>query len=449
VRFLRKSQKKERQFKGEITAFLALLFVLMLSLVGALVESASIQMAKSRKRADMVLALESVFAEYDKEMLDQYDLFVRNGCEKNTLVNRLNYYGVSNMTHSIQRQERLTDRGGKPFREQAIRYAKNWLGIKNNEIETENVIFSEGVTESDVLLGEEESVQAQLKDLLAQEEAELPEENNPLTSVQNLKNMGLLTLVSENPEELSNRSIQVQSLPTERELKVGNWEKQETESNADKVFLAAYLTEHFGNAISTEENHALNYEQEYLLGGYPSDKDNLEKVCKQILGMRMAANYAYLLTDNTKQAEAEALSLTLCSLLTVPGITKVVKHALLLAWAYGESIVDVRVLLKGKKLPAVKTADTWQLQLANLMKLGTDEEMVNETDTQMGLGYQSYLTGLLLAEDKEALSMRSLNLIESNLHIKTDECMTKVKIESSTVLRRGVKDSFITTFAYQ
>lgn len=440
---MRKSQKREPVFKGEITAFLALIFILMLSLVGALVESASIQMTKNRKRADTVLALESVFAEYDKEMLEEYDLFVRNGCDEEVLGNRLEYYGATNMTHSIQKTERLTDDNGAPFREQAIRYAKNWLGIDVSPQDPEFEFYSE------TYLEEEELVNMDMQELLAQEDAELPEEGNPLSSVERLKNTDFITLVHPNPEELSNRSIIVDSLPSGRQLETGNWGEQASGEATDKVFLTVYLTEHFGSLTDTKESRALLYEQEYLLSGYPSDRENLEKVCKQILSIRMAANYAYLLTDTAKQAEAEALALSLCSLLTVPGITEVVKHALLLAWAYGESIVDVRVLLKGEKVPAIKAADTWQLQLANLVKLGTDEEVVSEVETDGGLSYQSYLTGLLLIENKEALSMRSLDLIESNLQIKTDECMTKVEVESKAVFRRGVKDSFTTTFGYQ
>ena len=77
------------------------------------------------------------------------------------------------------------------------------------------------------------------------------------------------------------------------------------------------------------------------------------------------------------------------------------------------------------------------------------EEVVNEADVAGGLSYQSYLTGLLAMERKEALSMRSLDLIESNLQIKTDECMTGVEIQSKAVLRRGVKDSFTTAYEYE
>lgn len=440
---MRKSQKRELVFKGEITAFLALIFVLMISLVGVLVESVSIQMTKNRKRADTILALESVFAEYDRKMLEEYDLFVRNGCSEAVLADRLEYYGAENISHSIIKQELLTDNGGSPFREQAIRYAKNWLGIDASLEDTDYEFYSENYLE------EEDAVNMTLEELLARDEGELPEEGNPLSSVKRLKETNLLTLVCGNPEELSGRSIAVDSLPSGRELEAGNWGEQTSKDATDNMFLAAYLTEHFGCLTDVKNARALHYEQEYMLSGYASDRENLEKVCEQILSIRMAANYGYLLTDSVKQAEAETLALTLCSLLTVPGITEVVKHALLLAWSYGESIVDVRVLLKGKKVPAIKSADSWQLQLVNLVKLGTHEETVSEVDTPGGLGYQSYLTGLLVMENKEALSLRSLDLIESNLHIKTDECTTKVEVKSKATLRRGVKESFTTSFEYQ
>ena len=440
---MRRSQKKEPAFKGEITAFLALLFVLMLSLVGALIESASIQMTKNIKRADTILALESAFAEYDKEMLERYDIFARKGCSIEGLRQRMDYYGATNMTHHITKEERLTDNNGQPFYEQAIRYAKDWLGLEESPEETEFELYS------DSYLEEEELVHMDLEELLAQEEAGLPDEGNPLSTVSHLKNTNLITLVSANPEEISNQSITIETLPSCRELQAGNWGSRQAGGSADKFFLVAYITEHFRCLTDVSDSGALRYEQEYLLGGYPSDRENLEKVCEQILSVRMAANYAYLLTDTAKQAEAEALSLTLCSMLTVPGITEVVKHAILLAWAYGESVVDVRVLLKGNKVPAVKTSATWQLQLANLVKLGTSEEEVSEIDAPGGLDYQGYVRGLLLMKDKVRLSMRSLDLIESNLQIKTDECMTKVEIESKAVLRRGVKDTFLTTYGYK
>ena len=57
--------------RGEVTAFLALIFVLLVSFVGSLMESASLQSAKSYRRADMNRAVESVFAEYQRELLEE------------------------------------------------------------------------------------------------------------------------------------------------------------------------------------------------------------------------------------------------------------------------------------------------------------------------------------------------------------------------------------------
>lgn len=442
--FLIRLQDKELVFKGEITAFLALIFIMMLSVVGALVESASIQIAKNRKRADTILAVESMFAEYNCEMLNQYELFVRFGSSEDVLCNRLDYYGAGNMTHTIVRLELLTDNGGDPFYQQAVRYMKDWLGMQNISPDVEYDFALDSYLDE-----EEKAVSQELENLLEQEGAGLPEENNPLETVQNLKNSGLLTILVSNPEELSNQSIKVETLPSARNLQKGNFGEPSSGGASDKLFFVAYLTEHFGNMVENDTSDSLLYELEYLLGGKGSDQENLEVVCKKILAIRMIANYGYLLTDDTKRGEAEALATVLCSLLTVPEATEVVKHALLLAWAYGESLVDVRALLKEKKVPAVKSAETWQLTLSNLIKLGTSDEVIDKVDSSEGLTYQDYLKGLLLFENKETLSMRALDLIESNLHIKADQCMTKVEIKSRVELRRGIQDTFSTVFGYQ
>ena len=44
-------------------------------------------------------------------------------------------------------------------------------------------------------------------------------------------------------------------------------------------------------------------------------------------------------------------------------VTTALTAALLAAWAYGESLLDVRILLAGGKVPAVKTKESFQLTL--------------------------------------------------------------------------------------
>lgn len=441
---MRKSQKTAWQFKGEITAFLSLLFLLMLSLVAALLESASIQIARSRKRADVNLALESVFAEYHGELLHTYDLFARFGSDEATMRNRLEYYGAGNMNHSLTKVKLLTDDQGEVYYRQAVQYVKHQLGIEA-EIPGGKYDFDEGFSYE----GTRDGIFANLDGLLEEEKQGLAKEDNPLDWAKNLKGTGLLSLLVAEKGSLSNQTLATETLPSHRSLQQGNAKEEEPGGAGDMLFFLAYLTEHFSDYTKGETGKALFYEQEYLLEGGETDRENLEAVCKKILNIRMAANYAYILTDTGRQAEAEAMAATLCSLVLNPEITPVVKQALLLVWAYGESVVDVRALLKQKKVPAMKSSDTWQLQLANVTKLGTSKEISGEKEYESGLSYQDYLKGLLLLEKKENLCMRSLDLIEANLHIKTDQCMTKATIETTVKLRRGVQDTFVTTFKYQ
>lgn len=442
---MKKSQKKGLQFSGEITAFLSLIFILMISVVGALVQSASIQMAKSINRADMQMALESVFAEYHREMLDNYDLFVHMGSERSTIESRLKYYGISNANQSITKLELLSDRQGEPFWEQAVRYMKNWLGME--EVDTGNgADFSADSSVEEL----EEQTEDSLLSALEQEEEGLLEEDNPLPSIENIKKAGILSVLLTKEEELSNRSLDIDKLPSHRTLEKGNIsESKNFGGMAEKILFVSYLTEHFSDVTEDNTAKSLSYEIEYLLSGMASDRENLEEVCNQILKIRMAINYAYLLTDEGKKTEAGALALGLCTLLTNPGIAEIVKQSILLAWAYGESIVDVRVLLKGEKVPMMKNKENWQLQLSNLAKLGRADEVVEEGSFETGLSYQDYLKGLLMLEKNENLCMRGLDLIEANLQITVDQCMTKVEIESTYTLQRGIKDRFLTTFGYQ
>lgn len=439
-----KSQIKDSAFKGQITAFMVLIFILMLSVVGALIESASIQITKNRKRADTILALESTFAEYHPELLGKYEIFARVGCTQDVLRNRLSYYGADNIEHAMEQMQLLTDYNGRPFYQQAVRYMKDWLGVENMTSSSE-IDFSEDNETKEEELG----ISVELESVLEAEGAELPTEDNPLKTVENLKNSRLLSILMPDQEELSNRTITLETLPSGRELQKGNYAEDKSGSTSDKLFFVTYVLEHFADMTNQNEASTLLYEQEYLLGGFSSDRENLETVCKKIMNIRTALNYTYLLTDSTRQAEAEAMALTMCTLIALPEIAEVVKPALLFAWAYGESVVDTRALLKGKKVPIVKTSESWQLQLANLVTLGTENEVVSEKDSESGISYQDYLKGLLLLTDEGTLSMRCLDLIESNLHIKADQCMTKVEIRSEVNLRRGVQDTFQTIFGYQ
>lgn len=435
---MKKSQKKELQFKGEITVLLSLIFVLVLSLVGVLIESASIHRTKTQKRVNTVLALESVFAEYDKELLDQYDVFARRGAGESILQERLAYYGATNMKHEIEASELLSDEDATPFYLQAVGYAKEKYGIDGG------IDIGSGFSSEQNLL-------EQIDSFLFSEDLVFEEGNNPLEALQNLRKLSLLSCVISSQEEISQKAIETAEVPSHRTLQqgVGSSESISEVKDSDKLFFVQYMEAHFGRYLSTKEERPLDYEWEYLLGGKNTDKGNLEAVCRDILKLRMIVNYAYLQTDTVRKAEAEAMAAGICSLLLNPIGTELVKQGLLIAWAYGESIVDIRVLLKGEKTALIKSNESWQLQLANIMKLGTSEEVAGEKAQESGISYEDYLKGLLVLKDRKVLSLRALDLIEKHLNIKVDECLTGVTVNTTMSLRYDIKRQFKTSRYYQ
>lgn len=452
--------------KGEITVFLSLVFLLIISFVGALIESASVQILKNEKRARLSLAMESVFAEFQKEVLEEYDLFVLEETyetgqfhEKN-LINRLGYYGAGERDNEVERYELLTDMSGRAFCEQAVRYIECKLGIDGIRNQKEQAAsWEEQQACAKDYQEQEEETNHSLETMLEESQESLPDENNPIPSVSNLKKSSLLQIVVSNPEQISDQNLVKDNLPSVRRLRRGKGKFPEQSDQDDaigKVFLIEYLLEHFSDKTQKDTKSPLMYEVEYLLEGYGSDQKNLEAVLKKILAMRFTLNYGYLLTDDVKKAEAEGMALALCTLLTVPGITEVVKQALLLAWAYGESILELRTIMEDGKVPIVKNGDNWQLQLSELANLGNAQEWQETPDSEEGMSYRDYLRGLLFLEKKEVLSMRALDLIECSINAKlrstffrVDHCITRLEVYSNCKLRRGIRYEFRTYFGYQ
>lgn len=428
----------KEDLKGEITVFLSLLLVVLLTFIGGMVQSASIHITKSMKRADTKLALESVFAEYEGKLLDEYDIFAKLDGDEVKFSRRLWFYGAKDMEHKIQKIQFLTDNKGQAFYEQAIR---SMGGEVKKVAEMTEISWEE----------EEQRVNLELDELLSETEVTLPKEENPLEWIKHLRQSSLLTLVLENPENLSNRYVKLEELPSHRNLAQGTGGFGEVSKNGvtQKALFITYLTEHFPHYLKNKEENSLFYEAEYLLCGKESDQDNLEAVFRKILTIRTGVNYVYLLTDQTKLAEAEGMAATLSALLMVPEATELVKQALLFSWSYGESMLELRTLAEGKKIPVIKTAETWQLDLGSLLKLGTEEEISASVEDENGMSYEDFITMFLLAEDTDDLCMRALDLMELKLGIRVDGCVTAVEVKSTVELQRGIRDTFLSQYKYE
>lgn len=503
--------------KGVITVFLSLVSVLFLSLICTMAESARVQGARVKAEAVLNMGLFSVFGEYEKKLLDQYDILFLDGAYGSGTyhTDKVRLRMEEFMSYNINPNKGLsgsrfdplkmqleesnitgivlaTDEEGEPFYQQAVTFMKDNLGTeilnklkkesdqakeqeeaqklyeesdKNNVKQLEDLkkqeaerieqekerIEQEAENKSGDMdsklpgTTEEESVSEEVPvsgEVTTLEGASTPEEvsppvENPLEIIKKVKEMGILALVLKDPDALSQKALDLSSVPSGRSLEKGSLPIIKEEGGVSgSVLFQEYLLEHFPHMTSQKEKGALDYQLEYILCGKGSDQENLKGVVNRLLLLREGSNFLYALSNQDMQAQAGALAAAIVGILAVPGLVTVTKMALLLAWAYGESLLDVRTLLSGGKIALEKTADTWKLSLENL---GRITELLQEdgNSDQKGLTYPEYLRMLLFTGKKAKYPMRGLDLIEANLRMedstknfRADACMDQVKVNT-------------------
>ena len=455
---MKRNQKKERNrtVRGEITAFLSLIFVLLVSFILALVESSVIQTSKNQKRMDVDRALYSVFGEYQKDLLEDYDIFAfdmsygSGQFEEKLLLDRIAYYGSLGMEQEITDLQLLTDNGGQAFREQVLAHMESKDGIDL----IQNLTGLSEKWEEQAINGE--AVSQEIDQLLGQNEEILPEEFDGITEA---KKSGLLSLVLPKSFILSSKAVNPEELLSVRTKETG-WGSFPQRSNTGglegKLLFEQYILETFGSATEPHgKDRNLDYEIEYMISGKNSDEENLRSVVRQLFCFRLAMNYVYLLSDAKKQGEVEVMALALAAVALHPEAAEGLKQILLLLWCFGESVMDLRALLSGKRIALMKTEETWQLSLASVFRIGSGEDEMEGMDVEGGMTYMQYLQILLFMKGEEELTMRTLDRIEQNVRFEkgqsyfhADQCVTKLKIKSTAEIREGITYSFPAYFGY-
>ena len=136
-------------------------------------------------------------------------------------------------------------------------------------------------------------------------------------------------------------------------------------------------------------------------------------------------------------AQAGLISAALIGWTGIPALVAVMKHALLLGWAYAESLMDVRGLMAGGKIPLVKTHETWKVSLEKLADLNEMLEGGGSTEKD-GFSYRGYLRILLNMQGIADQKRRALDMIERRVAagsglsgFKADHCVVAVKDEVS------------------
>lgn len=238
---------------------------------------------------------------------------------------------------------------------------------------------------------------------------------NPLELVLSLKQNALLGMVTGDAGNLSAKHINLTNCVETRTCQNGTITKQPNVNAYDKVLVIEYIDQYFADYLSPADEHTLSYEMEYVLGGKESDKDNLESVVNRLLLMREVANVSYILSDSQKRTQAATLAGTLAGFTGNSAVIKVVEIGIVAAWAYVESILDVRALLDGDKIALMKNGSQWMTQLGSF-----SAAIANGAKTQNcenGLGYLDYVKGFLFTMNRQKMAYRMMNVIEQNIRM--------------------------------
>lgn len=439
--------------KGSLTLYFSLLLLLLLSLFFTILESSRAACLRADAMRMSEAAAESVFAEYSRPLLEEYDLLMldygygKGEGTKENAEKRMDYYlyqnaagekslGGSRVTMlnltvrsaNLEKYRLATDDQGDAFYEQVCDYMKEELLVDAGK-EVLSFLSSQAVPEDQTesqkeAWGEAELAESALsspesygdsptieftEEELSKAKQATEEEKGIFSRVSEMKGQGILSLLLGEEGEISAASLPEGDLLTERSLEKGNVE--ESGGEGSRILFQCYIEDKFTDFRSKEEaDHALQYEKEYLYGGKLSDRENLEAAARSILAIRESANLARLLADQQKREEARILALAITGVLALPGFFAGIEAGILLAWAFLDSIADLQKLFAGEKVSAFELAG----------------------NSYGELDYGQYLQLLLLTRSKELLVERCMNLIEQNIRktegyegFQMDHCITE------------------------
>lgn len=461
------------RYQGSITVFLSLVGVLLIALVCALAESARIQGARAWAAAVTDMGLFSVFGEYERELLENYDVLLLDGAfgtgdfspervawrmqdymKYNTspiegLKKRaVNLFPMTAESCQITGYTLATDENGNAFYQQVVEGIRENLGMELllrfqkdiQEAKRQQEAAEEYENQDASAWDNLEKVQELQKEADGEEEQADPEpvqeapQENPLDTIKKIKEMGILGLVVKEPAGISEKRVEASGLPSNRKRNKGNLPLKETEKGliSDGIF-QEYLLGHFSAWTDPWDQEGLAYQMEYILIGKNSDKENLKGVVNRLLLLREGVNLVYILSDTKMRTQIKTLALGLGGAAPVPGLCIALEAVLALAWAYAESLLDVRTLLSKGRVPPMKDASSWKLSLSNLAKV---TELFDSCDDGGGTGqdYEDYLRILLFAGKKGRYPLRALDMMESSLgdqRARADGWIVRAKAETA------------------
>ena len=509
-----------KRVEAYLTIYLTLCLTVILSLYLMLIEGVRRNGAGMEAACVADVGLQSIMAEYHRELFWQYNLFAIDSsygtdfCGKANTETHLRRYLDRNLSMEDVLQPAfpyrdflalgvdvvemtgasiLTDQRGAVFRSLAVEAIQDDIGLSLlGQIRDWLEVIEVNGLDTGITWQEAEPLHRQITEFAGESAAT----SNPLARLEEKRRLGILALAVGPEESLSRYTVHMEDLVMNRmkrgEVNQGNMESQgfrETDiwnHLAERFLIQEYLLRYMGyfekecgenmgqggsenrtgrGAIQeigadrkagtvqeiqagqgvkerpgTQTEHALQYQIEYLIAGRENDTDNLRSVVNRLCALREAANLMYLYSDLEKKAEVQALSVATCALLLVPELAPTLELAIMMGWAYAESIYDVKSLLAGGRIPLMKDRNSWHYSLESALsgQLGDAEK------EGRGLSYQDYLRVFMTLTGIDTLTGRAMNMVEADIRMtegnrsfRLDGCCSRVRFEINMSSRYG------------
>ncbi len=406
----------------------SLSLMIIASVLCVLLEAARQQGLKTLVIVSEQSALESTLSRYERALFDEYGLMLYDfsfggenpefgKTEGNLLIDsQMNmasdFYCAGVKGQQLTEYYLATDDKGNAFRSAVIDaetpfLAEDVYNVLNDVLKKGESIYTAGENAQNAIdqaEGSIESAKAERESLREQarenKTSAPPEPNvhNPIDDVKKLKKRGILSLVLPEGKNASQKGVEKSSLLSNRSILSGNWTHETfNDPGVRDIVFNAFLDRHLTcyGCESQAKSHALDYEREYLVGGKTKDVENLKTVVDEIMLIRTGVNFAKIHAKPEKVSEALSIATSLLAFTVIgEAAAPVVAEGIIGAWAYLDSLEDLKSLMRG-----------------------------NEADS---LSYEDYLNILVFLKPKETQNFKAMDIIEQNLRLLTQNPSIKV-----------------------
>lgn len=433
--------------QGEISVFLSLILVCILSLFLGLVESARLAGARLYLEMAAGSSMDSVMSQYNQNLWDMYHLLFleaeSNKAVEESFASYLEFYleqenlypmKISNI--SVIESTRMTEKKGRALEEEIISCVKSQFPQMITSMSGIEAILDviedmeQGTPDWDTA----EEYMDMVTNSDGEEEIEIDwDKVRLLDRLAEILRGDVLDLILGKDVDVSMKSVRLKGIPSAEYRK----EIESVDSNViEQWIVGEYCRMNFDSYLNrcerklTPHHQALQYEQEYILFGKDSDRKNLKKTIERLLTVRGALNLSYLLQNPECRKEVDVFTLT------ISGGNLYIQSALsvfiLSLWSFAEAVWDVKILMRGDPVPFFKQKSQWKLGIEKFLSMQfLDNPPESGAD---GANYQDYLRILLFLADRTDRNYRIMDVIQWNVQsVQEDflvqDCISKVNIQ--------------------